>query len=440
MNKFIFRLIVFLTSIALLGIFITQLYWVREAYFLKEEQFDNSVRIALKGVANQMLNYELKMKRDLSGGAGQDTLPVLPDVRNINKGLLDFKINEEFSCMQVGQNYEYAIMDARNRSFIMGNYGKYTDELLNSRHQLPMTGFSDSEHLVLSVYFPVETSLIFKRMIYWLVLSVVFALLLILGFFYTIYFFYKQKRLSEMKSDFINNMTHEFKTPLSTISLASEMLMKDVIREDAGKSERYARIIFDENSRLQNHVDQILRVSALEKGRFKLKKKELDLNRLIKKIAENFELTLKERNGEIKMHYCARNFIVMADEEHLSNVIVNLLDNANKYSPEAPVIKIGTYNTDQSVVISVEDKGIGISPENQRMIFNNLYRVSTGNIYNVKGFGIGLFYVKTIVEAHGGRINLISELHKGSRFDVHLPFVIKSAQDDDIGKTKDSAG
>ncbi|MBW6481360.1 MAG: hypothetical protein K0B37_18190, partial [Bacteroidales bacterium] len=188
MNIIIFRLIIILNSIALLGIFFTQFYWVREAYLLKEEQFDNSVRIALKGVANQMLNYELKMNKRLVNDAVQDTLPVIPDVRNIQKGLLGFKINEELSCMQVGQNYEYAIIDVRDQTFITGNFEKFRKELITSRHQLPMTGFSDSGHMIMSVYFPVERNLIFTRMLYWLILSVVFAVLLILGFFYTVYF------------------------------------------------------------------------------------------------------------------------------------------------------------------------------------------------------------------------------------------------------------
>jgi two-component system phosphate regulon sensor histidine kinase PhoR len=226
-------------------------------------------------------------------------------------------------------------------------------------------------------------------------------------------------------------MTHEFKTPLATISLAAEMLMKKAVQEDASKMQRYTRIIFDENSRLQNHVEQILRVSQLQKGKFRLRMKEVNVHELITKIVESFEITIKERGGDLKSHFCAKDFIVKADQAHLTNVITNLLDNAEKYSLNKPQIKIGTYNDSHGVVISVEDKGIGISPENQRHIFKNLYRVPTGNIYNRdKGFGIGLYYVKTIVEAHGGHINLKSELGKGSRFDVFLPFLTNSTPDE----------
>ena len=239
-----------------------------------------------------------------------------------------------------------------------------------------------------------------------------------------------------MKSDFINNMTHEFKTPIATISLASEMLMKQNIQEDPARTRRYARIIYDENTRLQNHVEQVLSVSLLERGQFSLKKREINVHDVISEAVENFSITIKERDGDIKTHFCATNFMIYADREHLTNVITNLLDNANKYSSGKPWIRIGTQSTDDGLIITVEDRGIGISLENQQLIFRKLYRVPTGNLYNVKGFGIGLYYVKTIVEAHGGHIILKSELNKGSRFDVYLPYnIFKSSKKDEYDQT-----
>jgi len=324
MRKNLFLLIIIINSIAIMGLFLTQIYWVREAYDLMGDHFTGSESTGLKGISNQI----------------------------------------------------------------------------------------------------------------WLVLPVIFAIILIIGFPYSLYIFNRQKKVSGMQSDFINNMTHEFKTPIATISLASEMLMKKSIQEDPVKTQRYVRIIFDENTRLQNHVEQILSVSLLERGQFRLKKREIDINELIREIVENFSLTVRERDGEIKSHFCAGNFIINADKAHLTNVITNLLDNANKYSPGKPWIRIGTQNTENGLTITVEDRGIGISLENQQQIFKKLYRVPTGNIYNVKGFGIGLYYVKTIVEAHGGHINIKSELNKGSRFDVYLPFVLKSSKDDDFNQTE----
>ena len=431
MKKNLFLVIIIFNSIALLGILLTQIYWVRESYRMQEDQFAGTIRITIKGVANQMLNHLLLHPTNYREGVINDSSLYLPNVNDLNPGLLDFKINEEFTCMQVGKGFEYALIDKRDQKFIMGSFSVYSSRLIDSRHQIPMTGFKDSEYIVLSVYFPDERNLIIMRMVNWLIMSLVFAILFILAYLYSVYFFYRQKRLSEMKADFINNMTHEFKTPLATISLASEMLMKKSVQEDPAKMERYSRVIYDENSRLQSHVEQILRVSLFEKGQFRLKKKEVDIHEMIQKILGNFEITVKDRNADIKSHLCAKNFIVYGDPMHLANVISNLLDNANKYSPKTPEVKIGTYNEKNGIVISVEDKGIGISQENQEHIFKYLYRVPTGNIYHKeKGFGIGLYYVKTIVEAHGGYIKIRSEIDKGSRFDVFLPFVANPRPND----------
>jgi two-component system phosphate regulon sensor histidine kinase PhoR len=421
-----FQLIVLINSIALLGIFFTQVYYAREAYHLLDEQFAGSVRIALKGVSDQMLNYAHSKSGKIISERFESTTDPMPDVHDVNLNLLNFKIGEEFSCMKLRKGFEFAIIDLRDTTFVTGIYQNYSSELVSSPHQVPMVGFSDSDHYILSAYFPGETYMILMRMVNWIIFSMIFALILVIGFPLSLYVFNRQKRGSEMKSDFINNMTHEFKTPIATISLASEMLMKKSIQEDTARTQRYAKIIFDENTRLQNHVEQVLSVSLLERGQFHLKKKEIDVHEVIIEVIENFGLTVKERNGELKSHFCATKFHISADKVHLINVITNLLDNANKYSPGVPWIRIGTQNTDFGLIITVEDKGIGISLENQQHIFKKLYRVPTGNIYNVKGFGIGLYYVKTIVEAHGGHINLKSEINKGSRFDVFLPFDFKS--------------
>jgi two-component system phosphate regulon sensor histidine kinase PhoR len=430
MKRKMVQIIIIGSSLALLGIVFTQVYWVKESFNLKEEQFANSVRIALKGVANQMLNYEMaRLKNTPIADSMTNTLK-LPEVASISAGLLDFKISEEFNCMHVGKDYAYGIIDTEQDKIIMGKYATYDEKLIYSEHNIPMTGFQEPDRYQLAAFFPNQSNLLLMRMINWLVLSVIFALLLILSFYFTIYFLFRQKRLSEMKSDFINNMTHEFKTPLATISLASEMLMKKNVNQDSCKTNRYARIIFEENSRLQVQVEQILNISSLERGEFKLKPQETDIHELISKVTNNFKLIIHERKGTLKKDLKATNPSIILDSMHISNVLSNLLDNANKYSPDPPEITVRTWNTDEGIMISVEDKGIGISHENQKQIFKNLYRVPTGNIHNVKGFGIGLFYVKTIVEAHGGEIKINSEPSVGSRFDVYLPFVSKSVYDE----------
>jgi len=435
MKKNPFLIIVLINSVALIGILFTQIYWIREAYSLLDDEFTNTVRIALKGVVNQMYDYESKKIEDHSISHPDSLQDHKPEVARVNPGLLKFKIDEEFKCMEVGDDYEYAIIDDRDETFITGSFERYREKLLTSRCRVILTGFHDSEQYFLSAYFPDQQKEILRKLFNWIIISTLFSLVLIIGFPVSLFIFNRQKRISGMKSDFINNMTHEFKTPIATISLASEMLQKKPVQDDPDKLKRYVRIIYDENIRLQHHVEQILSVSMLERGKYKLKKKETDIHKLISETVDKFSLTVKESDGQIRTHFCATNFILNVDPGHLTNVITNLLDNANKYSQGKPWIRIGTQSSEDGLTISVEDKGIGISVENQRMVFRNLYRVSTGNIYNVKGFGIGLYYVKTIVEAHGGHINLKSELDKGSRFDVYLPFDFKSSKDDKNDQT-----
>ncbi|MEO1655803.1 MAG: HAMP domain-containing sensor histidine kinase, partial [Bacteroidota bacterium] len=242
-----------------------------------------------------------------------------------------------------------------------------------------------------------------------------------LCFILTIHTIWKQKKLSEMTTDFINNMTHELKTPISTISLASNMLRKDRVLENKDKIVHYSGVIHDENDKLQNQVEQVLRLARIERGEYRLNIEKINLHEAVNEAIGSIELQVKSRNGQIKCYLEAIKHEILADMTHLTNVVSNLLDNANKYSPENPDITVKTYNREDGVVISVEDKGIGMSKDKQKYIFNKFYRVPTGNIHDVKGFGLGLAYVKMMVDAHKGHIHLKSEPGKGSKFDIFLP-------------------
>ena len=235
MKKNIFLMIVLINSFALLGLFFTQVYWVREAYGLIEEQFASTVRIAMKAVSNQMLNYEhLQEEKDtlfISGESQHDP----PDVHNINPNLLEFKLNEEFNCMHIVDSYEYAIIDLNDNSIVAGKSGRYQKELIGSQHQISLTGFKDSEQYVLSAYFPGQHNMILKNLIKWIVVSIIFAIVLLIGFPVSLYIFNQQKKISDIKSDFINNMTHEFKTPIATISLSQRNAHE---KKHTGKSQQ----------------------------------------------------------------------------------------------------------------------------------------------------------------------------------------------------------
>jgi two-component system phosphate regulon sensor histidine kinase PhoR len=228
--------------------------------------------------------------------------------------------------------------------------------------------------------------------------------------------------LSEIKNDFISNMTHEFKTPISTISLACEVLSDKSIEKSPERMNKYVKMIGDENKRLSLLVENILQTAILDKGQLKLKIQSIDIHNLIEQTITNIKLQVENKEGEISTDLKAANAVINGDRVHITNIVFNLIDNALKYSGDHPVIKISTRNDSEGVFISVEDNGIGISKENQKRIFDTMYRVPTGNIHNVKGFGLGLSYVKAVVEKHGGSINVESELGKGSTFTIYLPY------------------
>jgi len=420
-KKRTFLIIVSITGIALAGIIFIQFYWIRNAMLLHEEQFDNRVRLALKGAVNQM--YENKADTCAEGlfcnrGCMQEHTN---RDHGINTRALHPIINKEFTEAGISQTYVYGIyqLHATRPEFI--SKPGFEKQLLKSIHTASLSCLFKNDQLMLGVWFPHEKSLAMQSIFWWLLVCFVLLVVLICGFIFTIYSFLRQKQISEMKSDFVNNITHEFKTPIATISLASEMLLKPSVLASETRAKKYAGIIYDENIRLKNQVEHVLQLASLDRGTYNLEFKSIDIHHLVQKVSESYQLLVKERSGVLKLHLDALNHKVYADEMHIENIIVNLLDNANKYSPEKPEISLSTFNRNDHIVIAVEDKGIGISKENQKRIFRKLFRVHTGNVHNVKGFGLGLYYVKRLVEAHNGSIILHSEPGKGSRFEISLP-------------------
>ena len=392
---------------------------------MREEQFNHRVSIALKSTVNQLMEYKHDTCHinSMRGCNPECNMTEKEIILFVNPAHLDSVIQDEFSNMNIHLDYEYGIFRKSDNRFITGKYENYKNELIKSDHFTSLSCLWRPDCYILGVYFPEEEIFLIGQMSGWLLLSAVFLVIVILSFSYVILSLVRQKKLSEMKTDFVNNMTHELKTPISTISLASEMLLKPNVYELPEKTIKYANIIYDENNRLRNQVEQVLQIAVLDKGDFKLKKKEVDIHEIIEMAVDNFKMQVRQRCGKITTQLNASKATFSADPVHITNIINNLMDNANKYSPEAPEIIISTKNEKNGILISVEDKGIGISHENQKHIFKKFYRVHTGNIHDVKGFGLGLFYVNTIVEAHGGSIKLFSELKNGARFEIYFPFV-----------------
>lgn len=279
---------------------------------------------------------------------------------------------------------------------------------------------SDMFHYHLGLFFPDSNLYLLSEMKETLGAAFLFIILIIACFSYTIITIRRQKRLSEMKNDFINNLTHEFKTPIFSIDLAAGMLKQAPELAKADKLKKYVDLIGSEGKRLKNQVDKVLQMALVDSNNFKLEKQELDLHALINKVVENFDFLVSERGGAINLNLKATKTILLADETHLKNIIYNLLDNAQKYSPDKPIIIISTNDTDEGVSLNITDNGIGMDEVSQRYIFDKFYRANTSDIHDVKGFGLGLSYVKSVIEAHQASIKLVSKPNNGSTFTLQF--------------------
>jgi two-component system phosphate regulon sensor histidine kinase PhoR len=306
-------------------------------------------------------------------------------------------------------------------------YKYYLDSNHNLNHVLPLEPASGSsfENMgneeFLSIIVPHQKGLIWREMIWFIMGAILFTIIITTAFFITVRTLLKQKKLSEIKSDFINNMTHEFKTPLATISLAVDALKNEKVSGDKEKSAYFTGIIKEENKRMNKQVETILQAALLDKNEVQLNLKRLLAHDIIVHVLNNISLQVEEKGGKIDVDLEAENDLIMADEVHFTNVINNLLDNAVKYSKENLHIKLSTKNVGNHLKIKIEDNGIGMNKETLHRIFEKFYRAHTGNVHNVKGFGLGLSYVKTMIDAHHGTIKAESVLGKGSSFTILLP-------------------
>jgi two-component system, OmpR family, phosphate regulon sensor histidine kinase PhoR len=273
----------------------------------------------------------------------------------------------------------------------------------------------------LRVWFPSQRKYLLASMWAMLATSAVLLVVIMLLFSASIRIIYRQKKLGEVKNDFINNMTHELKTPIATISLACEALNDPDMRSSERAMANYVGMINEENKRLGVLVENVLRTAIFEQGEMQLRVERIDLHAIIHQVIRNIEIQVRKRKGDIVIHLDASDPVVEGDSLHITNVIYNLIDNAIKYSADVPRVEVFTRDELNTVAVEFRDNGIGISRENQKRIFDKLYRVPTGNVHNVKGFGLGLSYVKGVVEKHGGSVEVSSELKKGSTFTIHLP-------------------
>ena len=338
-------------------------------------------------------------------------------------GDIDLKqiIGERLKNNGITTNFEFAVKEKGQFVLMSQNFFNRHSDYSYSRKMY----FGESQSVAsLFLLFPDQTHDLLSS-IFLLLPSLIITLLLVLCFAFCITVIIKQKKLSVIKNDFINNMTHEFKTPIATISLAAQMLKDGAVNNSPATIDHIAGIIRDESKRLTFQVEKVLQTALFTETRMKLKLKNVNLNEVVENLVGKFSLRVEDKGGQLYSYLEADHDEIYADEVHITNVVSNLLDNAIKYCIKAPEISVYTRNKGDEIIISVIDNGIGIAAKEQKLIFERFYRVSTGNLHDVKGFGLGLSYVKTIVEAHGGHIEVESAEGKGSRFDIILPLAAK---------------
>lgn len=346
----------------------------------------------------------------------------LPIEDRINLSTLGRSIKAELKRQGIDLDFKLAVksFSAGKERFVYGDKN-YNSNQNNEYRTLLFPHDDDLKANYMYIYFPKQNTFLLKETGLLVIPTFVLTAMLIGIFVFTILIILRQKKLSNIKNDFINNMTHELKTPISTISLASQMLRDNTVSNTPKTIEHISGIIFQESKRLTTQVEKVLQMAVFNEGKLKLKFKEVNINALINSVVLNFELRVKSKNGELTTDLKADPAIIKADEVHLTNVLFNLLDNAVKYSKDEPKIEISTEQNDRFVIISVKDHGIGIQKEHVSQIFERFYRVPTGNVHDVKGFGLGLSYVKIITEAHQGQIKVESVPNKGTKFMIYFP-------------------
>jgi two-component system phosphate regulon sensor histidine kinase PhoR len=443
----IFPVIIVLISLSLIGTIYVQYSWLRTMLVDKHEEFKyklirgindvGNVLMEQKGSLPSLKNY--RTRPDFTWPSEQFKLELMrpPTIaQKFTEQEVAEKLRKAFQAQGLKDvKFEFAITsnvnlltyEIKSRDFLTQVEDTASDRNLVMYYIFQAPSGSDLENLVpeevMTVIVPNVKKIVLSEMRWMIVGAIFFTLMIITAFYITVNALLRQKKLSEIKNDFINNMTHEFKTPLATISLAVDALRNDKVARDREKMNYFSGIIKEENKRMNKHVETILQAAVMDRQEIQLNKQPLHVHNLIHEIMDNYKLQLEEKGAKGELSLDARFDYIEADPVHFRNLISNLVDNAVKYSKDNLLIKIATYNTNKSIGIRIEDNGIGMSKETVRRIFEKFYRAHTGNIHNVKGFGLGLSYVKTVVDAHNGKIKVDSVLGKGSAFTLEIPLL-----------------
>ncbi len=390
-----------------------------------EESRDSTFynRLSSEGFDQSQILQQSGFLDDIMGGVLE--LDILKGIsERVQTGWLDSVLAIELEQRGIKALYHYGVFNKFNKvELILGKSAPFAENIVNEGYKcllFPNDPILDPNYL--KIWFPNQSRYLLSTMWLMLVTSAILLLVIMFLFSFSIRTIYRQKKLSDIKNDFINNMTHELKTPIATISLACEALNDPDMQGSERARSTYVGMISEENKRLGVLVENVLRTAIFEQGEMKLRFQSINVHDVIAQVIRNIQIQVKGKKGEIITHLDASTHVIEGDILHITNLIYNLIDNAIKYSEERPVVTIYTRDELEGIAIAFKDNGIGISRENQKKIFDKLYRVPTGNVHNVKGFGLGLSYVKGVVEKHGGSVTVESEIKKGSTFTIHLPY------------------
>lgn len=421
MKRITIRWIIIASALSLVGLIVTQLFWINHALRLGEEQFNSRVTIALQGALDEYVQNHQGKPCDVTCGClsvpnQSDSLFI-----NLEPKEIDSLLRVHFDYHGLDTIFEFRIVNCSTGKVLFEKTGKIKHKNYSLPHKISLSCLHHDESHRMEVRFNQPRQLIFKDLLKWLAASILFLLIVIASFAHIVLTIVRQKKVTEMRNDFINNMTHEFKTPISNISLACEVLNRPDINESPERLGKYIDIISQENRRMRSQVDRILQVAVRNREDLNIDRQTTDIHELIKDAVDTICFQDCSEGAQVNLDFKAEKSELFIDPVHFTNIIHNLIDNAQKYAAKEPEILISTVIRDSSFIIEFKDNGIGIAPDAQKHIFEKFYRVPTGNLHNVKGTGIGLYYVKTMIEAHGGTITVKSEPGSGSRFIITLP-------------------
>ena len=466
-NQYI-KIIIFFSSFALFGFLVVQIYWARNTFIEKKDNYENLIKISVQEIGDELREKILNESKYFNPNIGTKSLSIkntsdhksqildslILEINTISEKSITEKRKEIFSIINshfalnlninvdnsfnkneviaitnnslesngIDNDFHFTITD-ESGVLLLSNFENIDNKILKKSTSFSVAFLNDdlfSEKRVFTLYILQLEKSIRKTFTHILIISILLILIILGTFIYSVIIIRNQKKTTQIKTDFINNMTHELKTPIATIGLACEALSDSSIKLENKSKVKFLSTIKSENERLGNLVEKVLQSSVSQEGNPELKLEIFNIEEVIEKAIKTIHLSYNKKKGKITTDFMAQNKLMEADKFHITNVIHNLLDNSQKYSINPPIVSISTRDVIGGLIIRIKDNGIGIARENHKRIFDKLYRVPTGNVHNVKGFGLGLSYVKTIIDLHGGKIMVESKLNTGSIFSINL--------------------